>query len=133
MNAKDLVDLIISRLVAVGIAPAAQIFARKVWAQNIASGVWSVQLLANGQSSGGSNANFKLTYNIAINGYDEDASNLYNLDTTIRKLILTLPNDDTRIIGATTTPPADIDQLGAEIQPVQWVAQITTLIPNWEV
>lgn len=128
MSDKDVTDAVIAALVDGNVVADSKIFAGRIYPSS--GEVWSVSLQTPAASYGGSNASYKLRYNVSIDAYASDAEKLYGKTEAIRQALATMRTNP-QIISVSVGGLQDMDTEGSEMRHIQWVAQIISYVPGW--
>lgn len=129
MDAKQVIESVMSVLVDSGVVSDGDIFAGRIYPQDARNNLWCV-VCNGGIASGGSNAKFKSQYNIQITAYHSDAEKLYDKDKVVHQALTKL-YDNPQIINLDFGPLQDMDIAGADQRQIVWNGTITTFVPGW--
>ncbi len=129
MDAKQVIEAVMSALVDNGIVADSNIFAGRIYPQEAHSNLWCV-VCNGGLTDGGNNAKFKSQYNVQITAYDTDAEKLYDKDKAVHQALTKLYGNP-QIISLDFGPLQDMDIAGADQRQIVWNGTITTFVPGW--
>lgn len=132
MNAKEIVEAVMTALVDGGVADNSHVFAGRIYPQDASDGIWCVTATPGSNLYGGNNATYKIAYQLTVSGYHSDAEQLYGKDAAVLSSLQQLVTNNPQVIRMSMQPMADQDIPGAEVRMGSWVGTILTYAPGWK-